>query len=135
MQGFMTYQPAASALAVPATSGVNMVDVQYCEVTKALPASPMNNLKTLKPTLVRTRAVRAIGMALRNKVPPIAHRAPYLSQTGPIKILVTAEPATPNIDEVQICSLVKFKEMAISESNGVNANHVKNATKNAIQAK
>ena len=69
-------QPAANALAVPDTSLVNMVDVQYWQVTKALPPIPATNLITDSPAAVLTSPVNMVGTPQIIKTAAETQRAP-----------------------------------------------------------
>ena len=69
-------QPAARALAVPATSLVNIVLVQYWQVTKALPAIPVNKRNTESPVEVFTNPVHMVGIPQMNRTTALIQRAP-----------------------------------------------------------
>mmetsp|Transcript_26303 Transcript_26303/g.47387 ORF Transcript_26303/g.47387 Transcript_26303/m.47387 type:complete len:144 (-) Transcript_26303:498-929(-) len=127
--------PAARALAVPATSLVNMVHVQYWHVTKALPPIPVTNRSTLSPAAVLTNPVNIVGTPQMNNTAALIHRAPKISQNNPAIHRVTTAPATLHILEVQICSFVKSKDVCTSPNSGVTENHAKKAKKKAIHAK
>ena len=62
-------QPAARAFAVPDTSLVNMVDVQYWQVTNALPPIPVINLRAESPKEVDANLQGLRYEAKKRRVP------------------------------------------------------------------
>lgn len=103
-------------------------------MTKVPPAVPMNKRSTERPTALFTSPVQAVGMDAKHRTILKRRRAPTLSQSGPSKNRIKMVPPTPTMDEVQICSLVKSRDVRISDNSGAMANQMKKARKNAIQA-
>jgi hypothetical protein len=111
-----------------------MVDVQYWQVTNALPPTPLINLNAESPAAVFTSPVNIVGTPQITKMTAETKRAPKMSQNGPAKHRVTTDPAALQMELVQISSLDNFKEVCISDNSGVAENHAKNAKKNVNHA-
>mmetsp|Transcript_19958 Transcript_19958/g.33780 ORF Transcript_19958/g.33780 Transcript_19958/m.33780 type:complete len:112 (-) Transcript_19958:1494-1829(-) len=111
-----------------------MVDVQYWQVTKALPPIPVINLNADSPAAVFTSPVNIVGIPQIIKTAAEIKRAPYMSQNSPERHRVTTAPATLQMELVQISSLDKFNDVCISDNSGVAENHARNAKKKVNQA-
>lgn len=118
------------ALAVPATSLVNILVDQYWHMTKVDPPRPMKKRVTARVVALLTRPIQAHGILAAISTNPINTRAPYLSQRGPSAKRIKMVPATEQMFDVQISCLVIWRVSFTSESNGAIANQMKKATKN-----
>mmetsp|Transcript_49771 Transcript_49771/g.105832 ORF Transcript_49771/g.105832 Transcript_49771/m.105832 type:complete len:206 (+) Transcript_49771:1369-1986(+) len=125
-------QPPTSALAVPATSLVNMREVQNWQQTKVDPPSPMKKRRPARDAALLMRPVQAQGMEHAIKRTPIRIRAPYLSHMGPLMNRMNTVPATEQMLDVQICCFEIFSVSLISGRRGAMANQMKKAVKNPI---
>lgn len=91
-------------------------------MTKVEPPIPMKNLKTASPVAVLTKPVRAVGIALRNRIMPIGIRGPNLSTNGPRRKRMKIVPVTEHMVAVHSCSVVRPKVIWISYWSGEMAN-------------
>mmetsp|Transcript_21581 Transcript_21581/g.45634 ORF Transcript_21581/g.45634 Transcript_21581/m.45634 type:complete len:206 (+) Transcript_21581:1181-1798(+) len=125
-------QPPTSALAVPATSLVNIREVQNWQHTKVDPPSPMKKRRTERVAALLTRPVQAQGIEQSIRSTPIRRRAPYLSHIGPLMKRMKTVPATEQMLDVQISCFEMPKVSLISGRSGAIANQMKKAVKNPI---
>mmetsp|Transcript_20977 Transcript_20977/g.45526 ORF Transcript_20977/g.45526 Transcript_20977/m.45526 type:complete len:169 (-) Transcript_20977:262-768(-) len=125
--------PPTSALAVPATSFVNMRDVQNWQQTKVDPPSPMKKRRVASEAALLTRPVHAQGIEQSINSTPMRIRAPYLSHIGPLMKRMKTVPATEQMLDVQICCFEIPNVFLISGRSGAIANQMKKAVKNPIQ--
>jgi hypothetical protein len=91
-------------------------------MTKVEPPIPMKNLKIASPEAVLTKPVRAVGIALRNRMMPIGNRGPNLSTNGPRRKRIKIVPVTEQMVAVQSCSVVRSNVVWISCWSGEMAN-------------
>mmetsp|Transcript_850 Transcript_850/g.1028 ORF Transcript_850/g.1028 Transcript_850/m.1028 type:complete len:206 (-) Transcript_850:194-811(-) len=122
-------QPPTRALAVPATSLVNMDVLQYWHITNVDPPRPMKKRRMASEVAEVTSPVHAHGIEAPISTQPMRRRAPYLSQSGPSKKRMKIVPATEQMLDVHACWPVRPRVFLISGMSGAIANQMKNATK------
>jgi hypothetical protein len=103
-------------------------------MTNEDPAIPIKKRSVMRPAAVLTSPVRAQGMDATQRMAAMGSLAPYLSQSGPMSILMTMVVASLAMEEDHTCFLVRLKSFWISPSKGATANHTIKARKNDIQA-
>mmetsp|Transcript_1471 Transcript_1471/g.2348 ORF Transcript_1471/g.2348 Transcript_1471/m.2348 type:complete len:214 (-) Transcript_1471:132-773(-) len=129
--------PPTRALAVPATSLVNMRLVQNWQQTKVDPPKPMKNRRIAREAALLTRPVKAHGMEANIRRIPIRMRAPNLSHIGPLMKRMKVVPSTEQMLDVQICCLERLIPPSsigflITGRRGAIANQMKKAVKKPI---
>ena len=89
----------------------------------------MKKRMTQRDTYELARPVQAHGMEANISIKPMGMRAPYLSQSGPLRKRKKTVPATEQMLDVQICCLLSPSVFAISGRRGAMANQMKKAMK------
>ena len=91
-------------------------------MTKVDPAVPIKNLKIVNPVADCTKPVRPVGMAEQTRRMAMRIRGPNLSTNGPRRKRRKIDAIPADMEDDQICSVVRSNVILTSDRSGVMAN-------------